>query len=719
MTTTNKTKTKYFDMIGDENALIEPDAGPQGVNLHDPASYYADIQRVLDHFDRKTPDYEKAQDFFKGNLGEFFASDYIRDILEETGDAYLCNFAGRVVEEVYNRLAIQSIQIRLPGQEISSPFINTSLDDNTSGGTTGASSPGLSAGPELPEAPSDRAGTNPATDAARDAVLGHSTADDPAAQSAASTANNTITPNLGTNGTNGTHNALPLPDGDTAGSLALQRMWDEVYRKNKLANFFPRWIKQALIYGDGYAMAWDDGADGVQTQVLDPLTTCVIYDEENNGVELYSARFFKTSTGARRINLYYDKTIVKLVTKARAAGDKPEDYIPYIDPLDEVPDEFLDVERRNQAGAMGNISYPFVTGGLDGDATPSMRYAFLAAQSQLSEAPGGQPGADGAAHGGVLEQLADQQAISNALAGMWPAPNPHGRQPIFHLRTTDDDTYGVPEHYESYGPQNAINKLIAVQMGTTDAAGFPARYALQKSGTIDQNAFDEDEDEELPPDSHIGAVQDEPGAINILKDVDSLIQLAGADPDGFLKPMLQYIKFMSFVCATPMSFYDTLGQMPSDSTQRENTGPLIMKCGARKRVMTPTGESFVEFLLSIMGVRGIVVHVQWEQSQMVNDLQGWQVLTGKLALGVPFEQVMQEAGYTPAQIAQWDPPSTGLTSKVAMALQIAQAAQALAASVVAGVVDAADAHDLIQSMFVDLKNTPVGTSSRANVSFRG
>jgi hypothetical protein len=176
---------------------------------------------------------------------------------------------------------------------------------------------------------------------------------------------------------------------------------------------------------------------------------------------------------------------------------------------------------------------------------------------------------------------------------------------------------------------------------------------------------------------------------------------------------------MSFVCATPMSFYDTLGQMPSDSTQRENTGPLIKKCGARKRVMTPTTESFVEFLFSILGYSDVAVHVQWAQSQMIDDLPGWQVLTGKLADGVPFNQVMQEAGYTPAQIAEWPKPSTGLTSRIAMTLQVAQAAQALAASVVSGVTDPTDAKELIKQMFDDLRNTPIDTSSRANVSFRG
>lgn len=714
------TGSVYIDMIGNASRPTVPDAAPDAVDLHDPATYYADIQRVLDHFNDHTPDYEKAKDFSQGNVHEFFASDYIREILEETGDAYLCNFAGKVIDAVADRLEIQSVQLRTNSDEVASPYLNTSLGSSVDG-FGGAADPTLASGAEPDPAPADRAGTNQATDAARDAVLGHSAADDPDAQSAAGTANNDVLPAKATKQTVSLTASTVSTVSTSKTTAGLQRTWDTIYRQNKLANFFARWIKKSLVFGDSYALGWDNGAGGVQCQVLDPLTTAVIYDEENDEVELFGCRWFETSDGRKRMNLYYDGWIVKLVTKARSAGEKPQDYIPYVDPLDELVPEPLDVQR---AGRPPGTPYPFVPDNalLDPSTSVGLRYATLAAEQVLVETPGAGPGNGGlpaAPAGSVLEQLSDQQALAHAAQGLWPVRNPHRRQPIFRLPTTDDDCYGVPEHYNAYGPQNAINKLIAVQMDTTDAVGFPSRYALQKSGTIDQNAFDEPEDEELPPDRDVSVVEDRPGTVNLLKDVDQLIQLAGADPDGFLKPMMKYIQFMSFVCSTPMSFYDTLGQMPSDSTQRENTGPLIKKCGARKRVMTPTIEAFVEFLFSILGHDDVVVHVQWAQSQMIDDLAGWQVLTGKLAAGIPFTQVMQEAGYTLAQIASWPTPSTGMTSRVAMALQIAQAAQALAASTAAGVMDPAKAQALIDQMIEDLNNTPIDTSSRANVSFRG
>jgi hypothetical protein len=723
MTTANA-NANFLDLVGDEN--YRPGQDPaSAADLRDVATYQADIQRVIDHFNERTQHYEQAQRFYKGNIEEIFATEYIADILRETGSDYLCNFSGRVVDEAYNRIEVQSVLLRPLSDDVRSPYINDSLSSSVTG-DTGASDPTLSAGPDVAapsvfptqtgapppggtDAPTPtRDAPSPAKLAARDAVLGQPGADDPADTSAAPVANDpggTDTPGMV---------LTTLPADSDAAAAALQREWAKLWRANKLGNFFPRWVKKSLINGDGYALAWDDGSGGVQVQTLDPTTTCVIYDEEDETVPLFAARWFKTTTGGKRINLYYDHWLVKLVTKNGATGEKPQDYLPYVDPLDEITDEPIDIEQAQRLGPAGRqllTGYPFLNSLVPPDTSVANLYAALQAEADtLGPAPTTL----------AATPAMQQAALANAAsaAGGWPVPNPHGQIPIFHLRTTDDDAYGVPEHYNAYGPQNAINKLIAVQMATTDAQGFPARFALQKSATIDQNAYDEDMVDELPPDAHTSVVEDRPGVINLLKDVDQLVQLAAADPKGFLDPMLQYIKFMSFVCSTPMSFYDAMGQMPNAATQRENTGPLIKKCAARKRVMTPTIESFVEFLMSIMGHRDVVVHVQWAQSQMIDDLPGWQVLAGKVAIGVPYDQVMQEAGYTSSQIAGWPAPSTGFTARIAMVLQVAEAAQALGAAIAGGSIDQSTAQQLIAQMVADVRNAPTDASSRTNISFR-
>lgn len=724
MTTTASFST--MDPLGDSPAAyLSPDLSPAldpDHPLHQVSTYYSDIQRVIDHFNNRTPLYEEAQRFHKGDISEVFATEWIADILQQTGQDYLCNFAGRCVDAVYDRLEIQSVNL-FAASDPNAPYLNDSLDTSITG-LGGAATPTLSseANPDTPNANPD---TTPETTQARNRLLGHPDATvDPQADPSASTLANNSAPTPGDNA-----DLPPSPPQASPQTLELQRTWQKLWKRNKLANFFPRWIKQALINGDGYAMAWDDGTDnpdGIQCQVLDPLTTCVIYDEEFEDVELFGARWFKTNSGAKRINLYYQGWIVKLISKTHTTGEKPTDYLPYIDPLDSSEnDNPLDIEQARRLGTAGRgllAGYPFLNSFVPADTSTANLYAALSAEQQTSQYPITSPLDLNPAQAPSLNPAGSLSPNAPQQDAAWPVPNPYPRQPIFHLRTTDDDLYGQPEHYNAYGPQNAINKLIAVQMATADAQGFPARFALQKSGTIDQNAFDEPDDDELPPDAHSSTIEDRPGVVNLLKDVDQLVQLPAAGFADFFTGMGTYIKFMSFVTSTPMSFYDALGQMPARDTQRENTAPLIKKCASRKRVMTPTIESFVEYLFQILAPSPKtplpVVHVQWAQSQMVDDLPGWQVLAGKLATGVPFYQVMQEAGYTIAEISGWPTPSTGFTARVSMVLQVAQAAQALAPAITAKVINEQQASQLIDQMILDVRSTPTDASSRVNLSFR-
>lgn len=643
-------------------------------NPRDVRSYYDDIQRVIDTMNSRIDDYVKAEDFYCGNIREIFAQEWVEEILEGTQDAYLCNFSGRVVDEAFNRTAIQSVVITTQEQELAHPFANTTLDADPESDVN-ASSPSLATSP------------------------------DPV--------------------------STARPPHNNASDQRLQSAWRRLWKSNDLDNFFPRWIKKALKYGDAYALVWPPSAPDQPplTQVLDPKTTVAIYDEEYDDKLLFTARWFATSTGRKRMTLYYDNFLVKLISAPNQNGNEARHYVPYTDPEEQNPpvDEYSqDSQDQLARSLIPTNDYP----------TPLEVFEAVTA-TQIS------------ASATNINSSAGTLLKAPITAPGWPLAMPGGRQPIRHLKTDNDSCYGIPAHISAYGPQNAINKLIAVQMATVDEMGFPGRFALQKSTVIDQNAYDEGEDDELPPDVYTSSIESKPGTVNLLKDIDSLIQLAAADQDGFLKPMEQYVKFMSFVCATPMSFFDTLGQMPDDATQRENLGPLIMKCNAFKRVMRRPIESFVEDLFAAIDITDVVAHVQWAPSVRVDDQNGWNVITGKIANGVPWNVAMMEAGYTEAEIASWPRPSNGFTAQVDMALQIAQAAQALAAAAnptqpqapalhdpndplapapanqpaapqqTNTVITPQQAQELITMMITAFKSTPIDATSKLNVSYRG
>src|SRR6185369_2936976 len=64
-------------------------------------------------------------------------------------------------------------------------------------------------------------------------------------------------------------------------------------------------------------------------------------------------------------------------------------------------------------------------------------------------------------------------------AETWPIVNPYNEVPVFHLR--NQFTYGRPDHRDAYGPQDAINKLVATQMQTwTSRAGRSGMRSLMR-----------------------------------------------------------------------------------------------------------------------------------------------------------------------------------------------------------------------------------------------
>src|SRR5207245_1963593 len=76
------------------------------------------------------------------------------------------------------------------------------------------------------------------------------------------------------------------------------------------------------------------------------------------------------------------------------------------------------------------------------------------------------------------------------LGPQWPMPNPYGQIPAFHLRTDLD--YGKPVHRNAFALQDAISKLIEMQMVTVEFSGYPQRYAIQEADSLGNQSIRED-----------------------------------------------------------------------------------------------------------------------------------------------------------------------------------------------------------------------------------
>jgi hypothetical protein len=282
----------------------------------------------------------------------------------------------------------------------------------------------------------------------------------------------------------------------------------------------------------------------------------------------------------------------------------------------------------------------------------------------------------------------------------WPIPHEYGEVPVFHGRS--DHPYGVPDHFKAYGPQNAINKLLATHMASIDFQGFPQRAALMDTGLDDDgDAWDQDDNE---ADAASGTIDTDdesrlvssPGRLWMLRNVKELVQLEAANPDSFLKPLDKAVQLMSAATGTPLRFFvGTQGQQPSGASLSEDDKRLTARKQMRQRMLGAVlSDAFTFAMRKILGHTDCPrVVVEWAPAQRAELLDEWETVEAKQRAGVPRDVSLQEAGYTAVQVEQWregaPDPADGLAGRVDLLNKLGDAAQKLATAAELGALDMA------------------------------
>lgn len=238
--------------------------------------------------------------------------------------------------------------------------------------------------------------------------------------------------------------------------------------------------------------------------------------------------------------------------------------------------------------------------------------------------------------------------------------NPFGEVPIFHFRT--DRTYGRPDHYNAYGPQLAINKLVTSHMATVDYQSFPQRYALLDPAA-DQSGFQgadsdpfapEDADQEPEDDDNESQLEADPAAVWMLSGMKEVGQFEAASADAYLKPFDRYVKALAQVTDTPFHYFDRQGERPpSGENIRQVNEFLNAKAGFRQTSYGGEVKKFTTLALSMLGHEVERVNVVWEPLENVTSYVEWQAINEKQVAGVPMEVTLIEAGYAPAVVMEW------------------------------------------------------------------
>jgi hypothetical protein len=335
--------------------------------------------------------------------------------------------------------------------------------------------------------------------------------------------------------------------------------------------------RRALVFGDCYSIVWTDIEGNITVDYNSPLTTIMIYDDENPRIKKYAAKLWQTedpddhTKKIARLNMYY--------------ADR--------------------IEKYTMAGEIDNVV---------------------------------------SAGGFTLIEVIE---------------NPWNEIPVFHFRTTKQ--YGRPEHYDAYGPQDAINKLIVTHMTTVDYQGAPQRYAL--SGGGNSSEF-EDFDEAATDVENIGRLKNGPGELWYLKGVSKVGEFSPADHKVFTEPVKDFVRSMASITNTPLHYFEKTGNVPSGEALRTAESPLMKKVQDRQITFGSTWIDMFRFILKIENNEEPNVQIEWKDVESMDSLDSWEVAVKKRVVGVSLEQVLIEMGYDPevaARIAEEEDSLTDLS----------------------------------------------------------
>lgn len=234
--------------------------------------------------------------------------------------------------------------------------------------------------------------------------------------------------------------------------------------------------------------------------------------------------------------------------------------------------------------------------------------------------------------------------------------NPYGVIPVFHFRT--ERQHGRPVHADAFGPQRLIDKLTVSHSAVIEISSFPQRYILEhpeKANGLPSDSdfagdFTTDEDDSG---TTVDRLASGPGQVWWLRGVQSVGQFEPANPATFTDPLMVYVNSMATATQTPLHSFN-VGNMPSGEALRVAEAPLVQSVEDLQLTLGATWRELFTFVLMVEGNEGGTVSVTWTPAATYDDSAAWQVVSAKLAAGLPFRQAMLEAGYTDEQIDEFE-----------------------------------------------------------------
>lgn len=211
--------------------------------------------------------------------------------------------------------------------------------------------------------------------------------------------------------------------------------------------------------------------------------------------------------------------------------------------------------------------------------------------------------------------------------------NPTGQIPVFHLKTTSQIVGAITL-------QDAVNKLFADMMVTSEYGAFPQRYIISNSDTSDlRNAPN------LIWDLPAGDNETQPTTPG---------QFPSADLGNYLNCIDKVANSMAIITRTPKHYFYATGADISGEALLAMESPLVKKVETIQESFSVTFQEMAQFSLKLMGAElsRTEITVVWEVPKNTQPKTEAEARKINIDCGLPLITVLRRDGWSQSEIDQ-------------------------------------------------------------------
>lgn len=230
----------------------------------------------------------------------------------------------------------------------------------------------------------------------------------------------------------------------------------------------------------------------------------------------------------------------------------------------------------------------------------------------------------------------------------WPLANPLGVVPVVQLtnRASLTSNYGVSEFLTVIPQQDAVNKLLADMLVASEYIAFPQRYVTGMEIPVDEatgrpiKPFDIGLDKLLmaeDPNARFGS-------------------LTAGDLSNYVNGIETLVQHIASQTRTPPHYFYLGGNFPSgDAIKSAETG-LVAKARRKMRFFGEGWEEVMRLAFKVLDdPRSEITGAEtiWADPEYRSEAELADALIKRSAIGVPRQQLWEDAGYTQTQISRF------------------------------------------------------------------